>query len=645
MFDNVFKPIRIGTLEIKNRLARSAAATNYGNLDGTATPLLIDFYSEEARGGVGMVMVETSYVDEVAAKGLQRELAVSRDDCLPGLAKLAQGIKSNGARAGIQISHLGGGRQVGDPILAPSAVEYQTTMGPQMPREATVDEIKAIVEAFGDAALRAKKAGFDIVEIHAGHEHGLGQFLSPYLNLRTDDYGGSLDNRLRLPMEAFENIRSKVGKDFPVCIKISTTDFMPGGLPVEEAIELARRLEQSGANAIHASAGGLMTVHHTITPVYFPQACNVDLAAMVKKAIGIPVLAVGSINRMELAEEVLAAGKADMVAICRPLLADPYFPQKAKEGRLNDIRPCIRCTEGCFGSIVADTAVKCTVNAELATEYEQKLEPVASPKKVAVVGGGPGGMEAARVAAIKGHKVTLYEKRDLGGNLIEDSTADYKKERKQLITYFKAQLDKLGVAIKQEEASAEALRGGGFDAIILATGANKAMPSLKGADMPSVIHVVEAYQGKVKGDKVVIVASDWQSGCCDVALYLIETGRKVILLLPGDMMEMMGAVVMTNSATDMLAIWEQMAVKGVEVIYSVKLKEITNAGVVAVDPEGKEATYTADTVIVPPVFTPNDSLAKALAGTGTNVCSVGDCVEPRRFFNAIHEGHAAARGL
>jgi len=645
MFDNVFKPIKIGTLEVKNRLARSAGATNYANLDGSATPMLLDFYWEEAKGGVGLVMVETSYIDEVAAKGLEREFAVSRDDCLPGLTKLAQGIKDNGARAGIQLGHLGGGRQVGDPILAPSAVEYQTTMGPQMPREATVEEIKAIVEAFGDAALRAKKAGFDIVEVHAGHEHGLGQFLSPYLNLRTDDYGGSFENRMRLPLEAFENVRSKVGKDFPICVKISTTDFMPGGLPVEEAIEFARRLEKAGADAIHASAGGLMTVHHTITPVYFPQACNVDLSAMIKKAVSIPVLAVGSINRMELAEEILAAGKADMVAICRPLMADPYFPQKGKEGRLNDIRPCSRCTEGCFSSIVADAPVKCTVNAELATEYEQTLEPVASPKKVAVVGGGPAGMEAARVAAIKGHKVTLYEKRDLGGNLIEDSTSDYKKERKQLITYFKTQLDKLGVAIKKEEASAQTLQEAGFDAVILATGANKRKADLKGVDKPSVIHAVEAYQGEVKGDKVVIVASDWQSGCCDVALYLVEQGKKVTLLFPGDMMEMMVAVAMVNSATDMLAIWEQMVVKGVEAVYSTEFQEITDAGVVAADPEGKEATYAADTVIVPPVFTPNDSLAKTLAGMGMNVHSVGDCVEPRRILNAIHEGHAIARAL
>jgi len=644
MFDNVFKPIMIGTMEVKNRLARSSGASNYANLDGSAAPMLFDFYWEEAKGGVGLIVVETSYVDEVGSKGLEREFAISRDDCLPDLTRLAQGIKDNGARAGIQLGHLGGGRQVGEPLIAPSAIEYQTTMGVQIPREATIEEIRVIAEAFGDAALRAKKAGFEMVEVHAGHEHGLGQFLSPYLNLRTDEYGGSLDNRLRLTLEAFENVRRKVGKDFPICVKISTTDFMPNGLSVEEAIEIARRLEKAGADAIHASAGGLMTVHHTITPVYFPQACNVDLSAMVKKAVSIPVLTVGSINRMELAEEILAAGKADMVAICRPLMADPYFPQKGKDGKLNDIRPCIRCTEGCFGSIVANTAVVCSVNAELGVEYEQTLERVASPRKVAVVGGGPGGMEAARVAAIKGHKVTLYEKRDLGGNLIEDSTPDYKKERKQLITYFQTQLDKLGVVVRKEEASARTLEEGGFDAMVLATGANKAKAQLKGADRPSVIHTVEAYQGKVKGDNIVIVASEWQSGCCDVALYMNELGKKVTLLFPGGMEEMMVAVVMVNSATDMMAIWEQMAVKGVNVVYNATLREITDAGVVAVV-DGKETTYAADTVIVPTVFTANDSLARELADAKVPVYSIGDCVEPRRIINAIHEGHAVARAL
>jgi thioredoxin reductase len=214
-----------------------------------------------------------------------------------------------------------------------------------------------------------------------------------------------------------------------------------------------------------------------------------------------------------------------------------------------------------------------------------------------------------------------------------------------LIAYFKTQLDKLGVIIKQEESGAGTLQAGGFDAVILATGAAKSKPDLKGVDKPSVIHVVEAYQGKVNGDRIVIAATDWLSGCCDVALFLIDMGKKVTVLLPGEMMEMMGEVAMTNSAVDMLAIWEQMAVKGIDVVYSAAFKEITDAGVVAADPEGKETTYAADMVIVPPVFTPNDSLAKELAGTGISLQSVGDCVEPRRFFNAIHEGHAAARAL
>jgi thioredoxin reductase len=446
-------------------------------------------------------------------------------------------------------------------------------------------------------------------------------------------------------LEVYENVRRRLGKDFPICVKISTTDFVPGGLPVEEAIEFSRQLEGAGVDAIHASAGGLMTVHHTITPIYFPQGCNVDLSAMIKKSVSIPVMTVSSINRLDLADDILASGRADMVCICRPLLADPYFPQKGKEGRVNDIRPCIRCTEGCFGPIVRNEPVTCTVNAELAVAYEQTLDPVARPKRVAVVGGGPAGLEAARVAAIKGHKVTLYEKRGLGGNLIEDSMSEYKKERRQLITYFTTQLDNLGVAIKHEEATAKTIRESDFEAIIIATGANRAKPGLKGVDKAFVIDAVEAYQGRVKGEHVVVVASEWEHGCIDAALYLAEQGNNVTMLFSGEMMQVMMRVAAVVSATDMMAMWEIMPQRGINVVYGTTVREISNGGVVTVDKEGKENVFPSDTVVVAPKFIPNDALVKTLATSGLEVYSAGDCVEPRRIYHAIHEGHAVARKL
>jgi thioredoxin reductase len=437
----------------------------------------------------------------------------------------------------------------------------------------------------------------------------LSQFLSPILNQRTDDYGGSFEKRISFPLEVYENVRRRLGKDLPICVKISTTDFVPGGLPVEEAIEFSRQLEGAGVDAIHASADGLMTVHHTITPIYFPQGCNVDLSAMIKKSVSIPVMTVSSINRLDLADDILASGRADMVCICRPLLADPYFPQKGKEGRVNDIRPCIRCTEGCFGPIVRNEPVTCTVNAELAVAYEQTLDPVARPKRVAVVGGGPAGLEAARVAAIKGHKVTLYEKRGLlGGNLIEDSMSEYKKERRQLITYFTTQLDNLGVAIKHEEATAKTIRESDFEAIIIATGANRAKPGLKGVPKAFVID-------------------------------------NVTMLFSGEMMQVMMRVAAVVSATDMMAMWEIMPQRGINVVYGTTVREISNGGVVTVDKEGKENVFPSDTVVVAPKFIPNDALVKTLATSGLEVYSAGDCVEPRRIYHAIHEGHAVARKL
>jgi len=646
MFDNVFSPIKIRTMQVKNRLARSAAATNYADTGGAVTPLLVDFYAEEARGGVGLIMVETSYVDEKGSRGLERELAVSRNECLPGLTKLARAIKENGARAGIQLGHLGGGRTLGPPVLAPSAVPYSTAMGDRTPRELSIEEIKEIADAFGLAALRAKEAGFEIVEIHCAHEHLLGQFLSPNRNKRTDAYGGSLQNRIRFSLEVLENVRRRVGDDFPICVKISVTDFVPGGVTTEDSVEFARQLERNGADVIHASAGALITVNRTIQPIYYQRGCHVYLAEMIKRVVNIPVMAVGSITSPALAEEVVASGKADMICVCRSLLADPYSPQKAKEGKTKEIRPCIRCTEGCFGSIMKNVPVTCTVNAELAIKYEQPLEKVAKAKRVAVIGGGPAGLEAARVAAIRGHQVTLYEKRNrLGGYLVEDSTPEYKKERRELINYFVNQLEKLGVTVSQEEATVKTLEQKGFDAVVVATGAKKETPRLKGADKAFVIDVVDVYHGKTKGHNVVVIASEWEVGCCDVALYLTEQGKKTTLLFSRDMMEVMTAVSAIAFPADMMALWEVMPQKGIEIHYSMKVKEISHGAVVALDKEEKKITFPADTVVVVPRFAPNDALAKELTKRKLEVHTIGDCVEPGRIYHAIHDGHAIGRQL
>jgi len=646
MFDNVFSPIKIGTMQVKNRLSRSAAATNYAAVGGAVTPLLMDFYAEQARGGVGLIMVETSYVDEKGSRGLEREMAISRDDCIPGLAKVAKAIKENGARAGIQLGHLGGGRALGPPLVAPSAVPYGTVMGDKIPQELSIEEIKEIADAFGLAALRAKEAGFEIVEIHSAHEHLLGQFLTPNRNKRTDVYGGALENRIRFPLEVLDNVRRRVGDNFPICVKISVTDFIPGGVTTEDSIEFARQLERNGADIIHASAGGLITVNRTIQPIYYHRGCHVYLAEMIKRVVNIPVMAVGSITSLDLAEEIVVSGKADMICVCRALLADPCFPQKAKEGKANEIRPCIRCTEGCFGSIMKNEPVTCTVNAELAIKYDKPLERVAKARKVAVIGGGPAGLEAARVAALRGHQVTLYEKRGrLGGYLIEDSIPEYKKERRELINYFVNQLEKLGVMVNQEEATVKTLEQKGFDAVVVATGAKKETPRLKGADKAFVINAVDVYHDKTKGHNVVVIASEWEVGCCDVALYLAEQGKKTTLLFSRDMMEVMTAVSAIAFPADMMALWEVMPQRGIEIHYGMKVKEVSHGVVVASDKEERKSTFPADTVVVVPRFTSNDALAKELTKHKLEVHTIGDCVEPRRIYHAIHEGHAIGRQL
>ena len=645
MFEQLFSPINIGSLQVKNRLARSAAATNYANTAGEVTPLLIAFYAEMAKGGTGLIMVETSCVDEDGGHALEHEVSISKDKCIPGLTKLAEAIKKNGACAGIQLGHTGGAGTVG-PTVAPSSIPYKAAMGEHIPKELDIEGIKGLVESHVRAAERARQAGFDIVEIHSGHEHLLGQFLSSYRNQRKDEYGGSLENRMRLPLEILRAVRKQLGKNFPICVKISVSDFVPGGVTIEESIEYARRLEQNGADAIHASAGGLTTVQRTIQPIYYPRGCHAGLAEKIKKVVNIPVIAVGSITSPVLAEDILTSKKADMIAVTRALLADPYFPQKAKEGKTNEIRPCIRCTAGCFGSIVNNVPVTCTVNAELAIKYEQSLDKVAKPRKVAVIGGGPAGLEAARVAAIRGHNVTLYETRNqLGGFLIEDSTPEYKKERKELINYFVNQLKKLGVVVEQKEATAEIIMSKGFDAVVVATGAKLETSKMKGADKAHVINAVDVYHGKTKGNNVVIVATEWEVGCCDLSLYLAEQGKKTTLLFSQDVMGAITAVSAIAFPPEMLALWELMPEKGIDIQYNIKVKEVHDGAVVATDGDGKKVSFPADTVVVVPKFIPNDDLAKKLAKRKIEVHTIGDCVEPRRIYHAIHEGHAVGRKL
>ena len=651
MFNSIFRPGKIGNLEIKNRLIKPAQHMSAADEKGFITPDQLNYYSVWAKGGVGLIIVEMSAIDFEGAAEIALMIQIASDEYIPGLANLAKAIKDNGARAGIQLNH-GGGVKVGEPAFAPSAYPYVNVVGiQQMSQELTEAQIEEIIENYGKAALRAKKAGFELVEIHMAHGYLPDEFFSAKYNLRTDKWGGDLENRMRFPLEVLKSVKKYVGDDFPVSCRISATGWEEGSTTLVESIPFAQALEKNGADALNVSSAGPFTHYKIFIPIYYPRGDKVFLAEAIKRSGGIkiPVICNGGITVPELAEEILAARRADFIALGRPLWADTEWPNKAREGRGNEIRPCVRQGISCIGAAIMRTGWEtCSVNPEFHTAYEGTLDKTANPQKVAVIGGGPGGLQAAWAAATKGHEVMLYEKRDvLGGNLVEDSTPAFRVDKARLLEFFRNEMKRLGVAVKHEEATADTIVTGKYDAVIVATGAKRSKPKIKGIDKPIAIDFVEALQGKMKGDNIVILGTDYELRCIDVALYVAELNKKATLLFPlEDMSQLQEALFTTEGVHEALAVMDVLpAIRNVNIQLGMKPVEITDRGVV-VEKNGKKETISADTVVYVPEFTVNDEVAKALEKKGVQVAKIGDCVEPMRLMcDTIHEGHAVAKKL
>ncbi len=652
MFDHIFRPGKIGNLEIKNRLVKPAQHLGTANYKtGFITEKQLNYYRNWAKGGVGLVIVEMAAIDYVGAAELPGMIMIGSDETIPGLTGLAKVLKENGASAGIQVCH-GGGCKLGQPSFGPSKFPYLNIMGMKQDcEEMTEAQIEEVIQNYGQAALRAKKAGFEMVEIHMAHGYLPDAFYSPKYNLRTDQWGGSLEKRMRFPIEVLKSVKKNVGSDFPVSCRISGTEWEEGGITLAESIPFAQALEKAGADAINVSSAGAFTHYRIIIPIYYPRGTNVFLAEEIKRSGGIkvPVICNGGITVPELAEEILATGKADFVAIGRPLWADPEWPNKAREGRVNEIRPCVRQNISCGGAAVMKSGVfTCSVNPEFQTKYEGTLDKTTSPKNVAVIGAGPGGLQAAWVAATKGHKVTLYEKRDvLGGNLVEDAVPAFRVDKARLLSHFRHEMKRLGVNVRHEEATADTIQKGKYDAVIVATGSKRSKPKIKGIDKPIAIDFVEALQGKMKGNNIVILATDYEIRCVDVAFYANELNKRATLLFTQENV--------TQLATDMGAAESGMQSQAIMDVLpktpnismqlGVEPVEITDRGVVVVR-KGKKETIPADTVVYVPEFVSNDEIANALEKKGVKAAKVGDCVEPMRLMcYAIHEGHAAAKKL
>jgi len=641
-FPNLFSSAKIGTLTIKNRVLKAPQSTGMSNMDGTVSERLVRHYQEIAKGGTGLVVVEYAYVDNIASKSAHCQLGICDKEHIPGLAWLARVIKAEGSIPGIQIEHCGRQKFLGTkPMKSASRVPWPNLLANHgleaVPDELTVEEIHEIVENFGDAALRAVKAGYELIEIHGAHGYLLTNFFSPHTNKRNDYYGGSLENRSRIYIEIVKNIRSKIGPDFPLTIRLSGTDYEPDGFPIEDTIKLSQMLETEGIDAIHASGGDHHMMIHQVTPMALPVCYNTWAAERINKEVSIPVIASGSITLPEYAEDIIASGKADFVGLGRPLWADQYWCKKASEDRPEDIRPCIRCNEGCLERTFFNyCAVTCAVNPIIGVEGLLDIEKAENKKNVAIIGGGPAGMEAARVCALRGHNVTVFEKRSFGGALHEASTPDFKSDIRPYIHYLITQTDKLGVNTEIKKVDSEIIAKGNFDTVLVATGAEPIIPDLPGIKNKMVVNALEVLnKEKAAGNNIVVIGGGLVGS--ETALWLAQQGKDVTVV------EMENEIMKDVAVTDKLAYADKIAETTMKVLTGNKLNEVKESSVIIKNNKGVKQEIPADTVILATGFKPLNEMFNELKSMNADVRIIGDAVNPGKIFDAIHSAYSTAR--
>jgi 2,4-dienoyl-CoA reductase-like NADH-dependent reductase (Old Yellow Enzyme family)/thioredoxin reductase len=642
-FQKVLEPIQIGQMEVRNRFVMPSMVTNYANSDGSINERIKAYHQTRAKGGIGLIIVEAAYVHQ-SGKGFKNQVGIHKDELIPGLKSLTDTVHSYGAKIAIQLYHAGRqttSKVTGMNVVAPSPIPCPVKQ--DMPKELSIDEIKELVEAFGRAARRAKEAGFDAIEIHGAHGYLLNQFLSPYSNKRIDEYGGTLENRLKFCLEVIRRVREEVGENFPIIYRMSAQEYVPEGLTIEDTKVIAKKLVEAGVDALHISGGVYESSAMIIQPAAISQGCFVDNAAAIKEAIkgAVPVIVVGRIKDPIMAEKIIQEGKADLVAMGRAMLADPELVKKVSKGKVEEVRKCIGCNQGCIDRLFQDIDITCLVNAVTGHETEFDLETkVENKKKVLVIGGGPGGLEAARVAALRGHEVVLYEKdAELGGQLKIASVPPYKEEINDLTTYLINQVKKNGVVIEtSKEADAEKIREIKPDVVIVATGSEPIIPEIPGVEQKKVVTAHEVLKCSASvGQKVVIIGGGMVG--CETAEFLADQGKQVTVV------EMLDDIAVDVGALTRALLLERMAEKKIMILTKSKAREITTEGVITEREGGKEEVIHADTVVLAVGSKPKNDLLKLLEETGIPTYAIGDCVKPRKIIDAIHEGFRRAYSL
>jgi 2-enoate reductase len=659
-YPNLAKPISIGSVFIKNRVAMAPMNDLhqfYDPIEGTINRRWIDYFLERARGGVGLIITGAFKVEDEITKFRQNDLvvwALVKRKSAQNYAELAKYVHAFGGRIFMQMSagpgRVAGGQSIDDGFKPVSASVNRAYFRKNVScRELTTEEVDRIVDAFGWAARIVKDSGFDGIEVHGHEGYLIDQFVTALWNRRTDKYGGDLEGRLTFPVEILKAIKKEAGQDYPVIYRYGSKHFIkaPGmgamrvgenemGRDLDESVKIAQLLEKAGYDALHVDAGAYESAYWAHPPIYLPNGFSVEWTSEIKRAVRIPVIAVGRLGIPEIAEKTLADGKADMIALGRDLLSDPYWPKKVLGGKPEEAKLCIGCHE-CMNRAESGQYLTCAVNPFCGNEGVISVQRASKAKRIMVVGGGVGGMEAALTATRRGHQVTIYEKTEtLGGHLLPASIPDFKRDIKRLTEWYKREVEKNKIKIEYKtEVTPDLITEEEPDIVFIATGSTPIIPEIPGVKKPFVSTCIDVLlEKKHVGDKVVLMGGGLEG--CETALWLAQRGKKVTIV------EMLPQLNLDIHRSNKAMLLDLLSNAGVGVLTGVKIISIDDRLVRGMNENRNEVKVECDSVVLAVGLRPSNSLYRKLLEEAKEVYGIGDCMKPRKIADAIWEGAMVA---
>lgn len=640
----LFKPIQINGMRLRNRITMSPMGTFTSMRDGTESEEGIRYYEERAKGGIGLIQTGSMFITEVMAQS-GPTIAVDKASSVPKGTVLVERVHRWGAKISMSLS-CGTGRNgmpnIGE-LVPMSASAIPSYYNPDMLcRPLSIEEINQTMEDWKVATINIMRMGFDAIEIHSHAGYLIDQFLSPDWNHRTDEYGGSLENRCRFAVEIIKAIRSVAGPKYPILYRISLDHRYNGGRTVDDSMPILEILEKAGVDAFDIDAGAYESWDYIFPTRYLGDACMAYVCEEARKHVTVPIINTGS-HTMETAVELISSGNADLIQFGRQSIADPQFANKLKNGHRDEIRPCILCNEECIGRILGRlTQLSCSVNPATGFETYMEVTPLSVPKNIVVIGAGPGGMEAARCAAERGCKVTVFDRGDhLGGTFATiASHASFKHRIRELIDWYALQLKKQGVAVvlnHEVQLDDDALKEA--DEIFVATGSKPFLPNIPGLDSSNVIGILDVHRNGIEKDGIVICGGG-MSGC-DTALELYEQGKKNITIV-----EMRDGIALDANALNKYTIDRLIPEYGIKTLTSTKVVGITDEGVMVQKADDTQELLPAHAVITAFGMLSDNNLADQIQDKyPTKTTLVGDCVKVAMSGDAIREGFYAAMAL